>query len=188
MAFLFLYMLTSVKERFPIAYPLSVFLLLVLGFHAFYIFFIGATAPGGKVYISWLQAFNFLDALRLSINKTAAFVLHLLGYTVTACTKELLQINFRSSVFLAYDCIGFGVMSVWVAFVIVDGGSFKKMILWLVFGLLALWVINVTRITLLILFNYNHWKHILPFDHHTNFNIVSYVFILLMVRIKTRNS
>ncbi len=172
----------NIKKQYPIAVTLITFAVLAIGFYILSLFLIGATASEGRFYFPWLKYINYVDGLRISINKTSAFILNGLGYPVTASSKELLQIAYRSTVFLAYSCAGFGVMGVWAAFVITAGGKWQHLITTLIIGLFILWLINVARITLLILFNYHQWPHILPFDHHTNFNIVSYIVMLLMVR------
>lgn len=158
------------------------FALIAIGLYCFSFFLIGASVPGGSVYLPWLHYINYVDGLQYSIIKTCSFLLNLFGYNVTASSKSILQLDNSTSILMAYGCAGFGIMGVWIAFVITLKQPFKIMIKGLLAGLFILWTINVVRILLLILSNYHHWSHILPFDHHTNFNIVSYAAILLMLR------
>jgi exosortase/archaeosortase family protein len=55
-------------------------------------------------------------------------------------------------------------------------------------GTLVLWVINVLRISLVMLSNTNHWSLPFGWDHHTWFNIVAYGMIFLMIWVYDRNS
>jgi exosortase/archaeosortase family protein len=158
------------------------FFLIAAGLYCLSLFLIGASAPGGKFYISWLHHVNYVYGLLTSISKTCAFILDLLGYNVTISNRSILQIENHTTIKLSFGCAGYGIMGIWTAFVLTLKQPFKSMFKGLLLGLIVLWSINVIRILLLILFNHHHFVHLLPFDHHTNFNIVSYLAILLMVR------
>jgi exosortase/archaeosortase family protein len=82
---------------------------------------------------------------------------------------------------VVYSCLGFGVMSFWVAFVVANNGSALKKIIWVTAGLFSLWCINVIRISMVLLAANKHWKFPLGLDHHTWFNIVAYLFIFIMM-------
>ncbi len=82
---------------------------------------------------------------------------------------------------MVYSCIGYGITSFWLAFVFANKGSWKKKLLWMTGGALVLWIINVVRISLVLLANSKQWAIPLGWDHHTWFNIVAYGFIFLMM-------
>jgi exosortase/archaeosortase family protein len=73
------------------------------------------------------------------------------------------------------------VYSFWIAFVAANKGRVLKKTLWIVFGLLGLWLINVIRITLFLTAINKGWPMPLGIDHHTWFNIFAYLLIFLMI-------
>jgi exosortase/archaeosortase family protein len=79
------------------------------------------------------------------------------------------------------DCVGYGVYSFWIAFVMANKGKLLKKVLWIVFGVLGLWLINVVRITLFLTSINKGWPMPLGIDHHTWFNIFAYLLIFLMI-------
>ncbi len=93
----------------------------------------------------------------------------------------LIRINGGRGVIIAMDCVGYGVYSFWIAFVGANKGSFGRKIKWIVFGVLALWLINDVRITLFLLAINKGWPMPLGLDHHTWFNIFAYGLIFLMI-------
>jgi exosortase/archaeosortase family protein len=82
---------------------------------------------------------------------------------------------------MVYSCIGYGVMSFWAAFIIANRGSWKKKTAWIAGGLTAIFLINVLRLSLLLLAAQKHWAIPFGWDHHTWFNIVAYSFIFGMI-------
>jgi exosortase/archaeosortase family protein len=87
---------------------------------------------------------------------------------------------------LNYDCLGFGVMSFFSAFVIAYPKPLLKKTIFLIGGLIVIQSLNVLRLTLLALY----WKKTNGyFDHHTIFNITIYILIAISLYfwIKTGN-
>lgn len=105
----------------------------------------------------------------------------MLGYPTFFSDKFTLRMTTGEGVRMVYSCIGYGVMSFWAAFVIANKGSWGKKTAWVLCGLSALWIINVLRLSLLLLADRNNWKFPLGWDHHTWFNIVAYACIFGMI-------
>ena len=82
---------------------------------------------------------------------------------------------------LVYGCIGYGVMSFWIAFIAASATKKIKKISWIIGGLLLIWVINITRIALLLVATNDNWKMPMGWDHHTWFNITAYIAIFIMM-------
>ena len=82
---------------------------------------------------------------------------------------------------MVYACLGYGVMSFWLAFVVANKGSIAKKIKWIFGGWLMIWIINIIRITLLMI-TINE-KSTMPFDldNHTFFNIGAYIAIFVLI-------
>lgn len=86
------------------------------------------------------------------------------------------------------DCVGYGVYSFWIAFVAANSGKPLKKALWIVSGVVALWLINVIRITLFLVAINKGWPMPLGINHHTWFNIVAYLLIFLLMWLYDRSS
>ena len=85
------------------------------------------------------------------------------------------------------DCVGYGVYSFWIAFVAANTGTLLKKAVWIISGVLILWMINVIRITLFLVAINRGWPMPLGIDHHTWFTIAAYgmIFILIWLYDKT---
>jgi exosortase/archaeosortase family protein len=87
---------------------------------------------------------------------------------------------------IVYSCVGYGIMSFWIAFVVASAATFKKKAFWLIFGLLFIWLLNITRMSLLLVATNKGWKMPLGLDHHTWFNIFAYLFIFIFIYLFSR--
>jgi len=118
----------------------------------------------------------------MSLIHTTGFILSLF-HIPTTTDPQWFGINFTGGkgVIIAMDCVGYGVYSFWIAFVAANKGGVLKKTLWIVFGVLGLWLINVIRITLFLTAINKGWPMPLGIDHHTWFNIFAYLLIFLMI-------
>lgn len=161
-----------------IAKFLGIFALLYFGTLAV----IGLASPGGGLH-SHLVA-NYLDYvswIKISLMRVPAFILSLFGVPTHEEPGFLLRINRGRGVIIAYSCVGYGVYSFWIAYVVANKGSICKKLIWTVVGVLGLWFINVIRITLLLYAINVGWPMPLGFDHHTWFNIFAYLLIFILI-------
>ena len=112
------------------------------------------------------------------------------GFHITTHTEPgyLIRINGGRGVYIAMDCVGYGVYSFWTAFVVANRGTFWKKTKWLIAGLLILWLINVIRITLFLVAINKGWPMPLGIDHHTWFTIVAYGMIFFLIWLYDRAS
>lgn len=112
---------------------------------------------------------------------TTGFILSLFDIPTHTEPGFLIRITGQRGVFIAMDCVGYGVFSFWIAFVAANSGNFWKKVKWIVFGVLALWFINDIRITLFLVAINKGWPMPLGLDHHTWFNIFAYLLIFTMI-------
>lgn len=167
-----------------IAKFLGAFALLFFGTEAL----IGITAPGGY-YSGFIDKYlNYVDWLRSSLLHATAYILSLFGEHPVLETKNVLRISNLAAVRIVYSCLGYGVMSFWCAFIFANRGSFKKKALWMLGGLLLIWMINVSRLTLLMQSVQFKWRSFLGWNHHTWFNICAYAAIFIMIYFYDRSS
>jgi exosortase/archaeosortase family protein len=130
-------------------------------------------------YVSWIK---------LSLINTTRLILSVFGIGAHTEPGFLVRINGGAAVFIAMDCVGYGVYSFWIAFVAANNGTFWKKMKWIVPGVLILWLINVIRITLFLLAINRGWPMPFGIDHHTWFNIVAYLMIFFLIWLYDRES
>ncbi len=142
---------------------------------------IGLSSPVGY-YSGFVDKYlNFIPAFRDSLLNASKYFLALFGYESFQSSPTQLRMVGGSAVNLVYSCLGYGLTSFWLAFVFANTGSWKKKLLWMMGGAVVLYIINVIRISLVLLAASKHWKYPLGWDHHTWFNIAAYGMIFLMI-------
>ena len=147
---------------------------------------IGLAAPGGY-YNAFIDHYlNYVSWIRSSLLHGSKLALSIFGVdTYLAGEYNLRQVNGRG-IRLVYECVGYGVMSFWVAFVVASPGLFIKKFYWSVFGLLFLWLLNIARLSLLLVATNKGWPMPFGWDHHTWFNIFAYLFIFIFMHLFNR--
>ena len=123
-------------------------------------------------YPSWLRAF-LLNGSKLQLS--------IFGYNTVITDPYHLQMVGGSSVQLIYECLGIGVMSFWLAFVVANKGGWLRKSLWVLGGLLCIWLINVSRISLVLVGNNSGKNLTWGMDNHDFFNVLSYVALFGMI-------
>ncbi len=145
------------------------------------LFITGLAVPGGQYSPLAEKYFNIAAWLRSSlIAGTKAFVA-VFGYDTVRTSEYVLRVPAASGIRIFYSCLGFGVMSFWVAYIIATAGFFLKKTAWLFGGLMLIWFVNVVRISLVLIAANKGWKFPLGWDHHTWFNIAAYLLIFSMM-------
>ncbi|MBE7177909.1 MAG: archaeosortase/exosortase family protein [Mucilaginibacter polytrichastri] len=154
---------------------LLVFISTFLFLYFFTLIYAGACAPGG-LYIPFLDKYlNYVQGLRNILLHSSAYVLNLLGYQTRTNMSELLVIG-HSKINLAYDCLGFGLMSFFCAFIIAWPEKCRKKIIFLIAGLIGIQILNILRFVLLGLYWHSASVRI-GIDHHVLFNTMMYLII-----------
>ncbi len=142
---------------------------------------IGLAAPGG-LYSPFIDHYlDYVSWIKTSLVKGTAFFAGLFGYETYEVPNHIIRVVNGSGVRIAYSCVGYGVYSFWVAYVLASRGSAGKKAVWALSGVVALWTINVLRIGLLLIALNRNWPMPLGLDHHTWFNIVAYLVIFFMI-------
>ena len=142
---------------------------------------IGLTVPGGYYSPFLAGYFNYPSLLRYSLLNGTRLLVALFGFDAyLRDAYHVTMVNGRG-VHLVYACLGYGLLSFWIAFIFANNGSFYKKIKWLVAGCSIIWLINVIRISLVLIATNQQWALQLTLEHHTLFNIVVYACIFLMI-------
>lgn len=167
--------------KFPFKYILKflgIFCLLYFGTLAV----IGMAAPGGRYYIPFIaHHLDYVSWLKISLIKGAGFLLGIFGIATQPEPGFILRVPEGRGVIIAMSCVGYGVYSFWIAFVVANKGKFLKKTLWVLGGLLGLWLINTIRIALFLLAINKGWPMPLGIDHHTWFTIFAYLLIFILI-------
>jgi exosortase/archaeosortase family protein len=139
----------------------------------------GITAPG-NFYSSFLDNnLNYVRAFRHFLIAATAGLLRMQGYQVSTSDTFLHAYNV-GGFNMVYSCLGFGIMSFFIAFVIAYPKSIKSKIIFAPIGLVIIQCLNISRLYLLTLY----WRQSIfvgNINHHTLFNIVLYLMLLIMI-------
>ena len=141
----------------------------------------GFTVPGGMYSPFVKKYFDVAGWLRSSLILSTKWLVGIFGIETIRTDEYVLRIINAGGIRIVYSCLGFGVMSFWIAYIAATAAHFKNKIQWLIFGLIIIWIINVLRITMVLLAGYKVWKFPFGWDHHTWFNIVAYCAIFAMM-------
>jgi exosortase/archaeosortase family protein len=148
---------------------------------------IGLAAPGGY-YCAFINNYlNYPAWLRAMLLYSSKIVLSIFGYHVLVDGIYTVRMYGGYGVHLVYSCIGFGIMSFWIAFIFANKVIWQKKIKWIVTGLVLIFFINVIRISLLLVAVNKKWPIPSNISHHTLFNIAAYILIFIMIYLFDRS-
>lgn len=140
----------------------------------------GLTTPY-HLYVPFIDHyFNYIALNRDIVLAGSRKILESYGYYIYSPQPDILTISGEYGIILNYSCLGFAVMSFWLAFVITHHGKWWFKAVWAVLGIAIIIACNIARVCLVLISGLEKWQ--LPFglDHHTWFNIVTYLAILLL--------
>lgn len=153
-----------------------VFVALFACFYYFNIFYLGITSPGNHYSLFLDENLNYIQWLRWVLLYVSKQILVGLGFTTITNDIDLLVAG-HGHIALEYSCLGMGVMSFLAAFVIAYPKSVKEKVLFLIAGILVIQLLNIARFVILALYWKPSEKHLL--DHHTIFNTIIYLIIMV---------
>ena len=107
--------------------------------------------------------------------------MQLLGYTVEQHGISNLRFHGGRGVHIGYDCIGYGILSFWYAFILANRSVLMRKVKWLVVGTIVILAINVIRINMLLIAVNGIWPALLNLDSHFWFNVVAYLATFIMI-------
>ncbi|MDQ6764076.1 MAG: hypothetical protein M3015_15815 [Bacteroidota bacterium] len=148
---------------------------------------IGLAAPGNHYSPFISKYLDYVSWIKISLLKGTGFILSLFSIHTHSEPGYLQRINNGRGVIIAMDCVGYGVYSFWIAFVVANKGILVRKILWIIAGIVALWFINVIRISLFLVAINRNWAMPLGINHHTWFNIAAYILIFMMIWLYDRS-
>lgn len=142
---------------------------------------IGLSSPTGIYSAVVAQYLDYVSGLKELIIFCVIKLLGIFNIAAAAGSQFSVGIVGGKAVIVAMSCVGYGVYSFWLAYVIASNADAKLKIMWASFGLAALFFINIIRIAGF-LYTYNKGTLMpLGIDHHTWFNLVAYTIIFLLI-------
>ncbi|RYF90088.1 MAG: exosortase/archaeosortase family protein [Chitinophagaceae bacterium] len=157
------------------------FLLIFCGLYFGTLAVIGLAAPG-KLYSPFIEKYlDYVGWLKQSMIWSVHHISSWLGYETYQEPDYVIRIVKGKAVKIAMDCVGYGVYSFWMAYIIANDGRWVKKLAWVAGGLLLLWMINSARISMVLVYMQQKKPMPLGIDHHTWFNIVAYIVIFGMI-------
>lgn len=145
------------------------------------LFITGLAVPGGQYSPFAEKYINVAAWLRSSLIVCTKWFVGMFGYETIRTNEYVLRVPGANGIKIVYSCLGFGVMSFWTAYMVAATAKLVKKVAWLLVGFLLIWLINVVRISLVLIAGNKGWKFPFGWDHHTWFNIAAYLLIFSMM-------
>lgn len=142
---------------------------------------IGMVAPGGWYWAFADKWLDYVSWMRAALLHSSKLLLDLLGFNVHLLGIDSIKLPSGRGVHVGYDCIGYGVMFFWVAFIFANKAGWVKKLQWMSVGLLAIFIVNVARVSLMVAGIQHQWVAPFNLDNHTLFNIAAYSIIFTMI-------
>lgn len=133
------------------------------------------------------EHFNYIQGLRTALIISSVGILRLFDYTVLYNSHQILALN-GITCNINYSCLGLGVMSFWVAFVIAFPKPLKEKVIFMVYGLVAINLLNIVRFVSLIGLTVEVPGGRKYFDYqHDAFNYTIYIVLFTMIYFWVKN-
>lgn len=146
---------------------------------------LSSTEGGYNAFVA--QHLNFIDPFRRFLLSATQGLLSAAGYRTYFRDTFTLSFLGGGGIRVVYSCLGYGLLSFWAAFVFANRGGWKRKAAWMLGGCLALVLVNILRLSLVLLAVNKGWPMPLGWDHHTWFNIMAYLLIFLMIYVFDRS-
>ena len=142
---------------------------------------IGLTVPSGYYSPFVATYLDYPSLLRRSLLNGTRLLAALFGFDTHLRDAYRIYILNGRGVRLVYGCLGYGLLSFWIAFIVANKGNFIKKTKWIITGCFFIWFINVIRISLVLIANNQNWNISITMEQHTVFNITVYILIFFMI-------
>lgn len=139
-------------------------------------------SEGGKYYNEYVaQNLDYIQGLKNILIKPAVWIINLFGFYAIHNEMDVMVVN-GPYLRVNYSCLGLGVMSFLIAFIIAFPAKLKSKIDLLIVGMIMIYVLNVLRIAGLgiLLRVFKSQRNNFTY-HHEVFNIIVYVIIFTLL-------
>lgn len=183
----FLKMKKFILATFDLNYLLR-FILLFLVLYYSNLFYLGIVTPGNYYNAFLNEHFNYFNWIKWMVLHLSSALGMIFGIHTGVYGTEVLRSANGSWVTMGWPCIGFGVMSFWIAFIFAQDQRLKKKIYWCLGGLVSICLINSVRILLVLVGLDKKWQVFQRMDNHTFFNIAAYVLVFILIFLYDKNN
>ena len=142
---------------------------------------IGLSYKDGKYNPFVHDYLDYVSVIKKTLMFGAKVIAGLFGYATNYEPNFLIRVINKRGVIISQGCVGYGVMSFWLAYIISNHAKILKKIRWSLLGIFIIWIINVIRIGLFLVAINKDWKMPLGINHHTWFNIFAYIGIFILI-------
>jgi exosortase/archaeosortase family protein len=138
--------------------------------------YVGLTDGRGQYYSPFLAQYSIIDLILAGLIYPSKWILTALGYTVFH-SSDWIAIQGSKGVRVAFPCLGVEMMIALFSLIVAYPAIKAKKALFIIGGFAGIHLINILRVTGIILTNYYSYELTSP--SHTIFNISVYSFIIL---------
>jgi exosortase/archaeosortase family protein len=156
-------------------------IVLYVFFYGLSLALIGITSPEGNLYLPFFaEKLNLVESYRIFLLKASEIFSVLSGFESEVIPPYQLKVG-NSGITLVYSCMGYGLMSLWLALIIAYPSMWKQKIFPLLGGIILINLLNILRIGgLAMLYSEGKIDLFNWIDHHTLFNTVVYIFLFIV--------
>ena len=146
-------------------------------------FFIGISTPGNLYVPALDQYFNYISWYRSLLLHSSSLFCNIIGINSHVQGYDIVLPN-NESIRLIYKCLGIGIISVWISFVIAFPQKGLNKLKYALLGVLFIITINIIRFVALAVFFSNsemiNYKHV--DQQHFLYNTICYIIIFFMMK------
>ena len=173
---------------FDLAYFIR-FSVLLVGVYYFHVGFNGIISPEGEHYSAFLDHyFNYIAGIRNVILNGSNLILHQQGIPSYIEGSQVIMLAHGPGVNVWFPCLGLGIISFWIAFVVAHEQNWKIKLAWCLAGLILITLINCIRIAILLLSLHKNWREFVGLNHHDLFNLACYICIFFLICFYNKNN
>ncbi|RYZ24218.1 MAG: hypothetical protein EOO10_20595 [Chitinophagaceae bacterium] len=150
-----------------------------------YIFVVSVSAPTGVYFPFVAKYLNFPVPIRDAILHVSQAALSLIHYPSVLVDDSLRSPDGKYVLAMAWPCLGIGVTSFWLAFVVAHRMPIRQKVKWSLIGVVTIFIVNCTRVVIMMIAMVERWpiSEYLGTNAHELFNYLSYAVLLLLVMV-----
>jgi len=139
---------------------------------------IGLSSKGNYYSGIVSRFFDYPYAMRSMVLFISYKILLFFNYQALLVNAEFIYNPHHGGIHMAYSCMGFGLMALWIAFIIsCKPFNTRRKLLLILLGLVVINAMNILRVLVIFI---SHNKRFLGIEHHDLFNMLVHVVVILM--------
>jgi len=132
------------------------------------------------IYNFWLHPMGIIDLAVIEITiEISRWILELFNYTVFTGVERVIGIDGTGGLWIGDNCNAIALFALFSGFIIAYTGKAKYKIIYILFGIFSIELLNVFRVVGLAILD-THSRAWTEFNHTYTFNIIIYAYIFLL--------